>query len=560
MGVAKRILITVFILSLLLGNGGALPVMAEGEGGGAEIRTPVTVSINAPSEVMVESTFTATVAISQVYNLDACNYDVSFNPAVLSVENITAGNIGGTPIPVDIWTQNTTGRYRIVQNISGLVGVNGTGSLSVLKFHVIGTANQSSNITLSDGVLSSNNATEIPATWVEDSVKVVAPPSETTISLVGGLNLIVLPAKPVTTFTSETLLQQINNQGGGATEIYGWDKAGQGWNSHILGVPFGDWDIEIGQGYFIKTTKASTFTFDSTPLTVPVYTFGPRLTNISNAKFTVSWTTESAVTGWIEYGRSIDAPGAWNPVYDVRGQPVVSKTHYVTVSGLDPSWTQGYTFDVISGGVRDNNGGSHYSISTGPTLSPPATEAIYGTVNKTGGSTPADGTIVYITAQGGKALSDLVGRTGSGYWTVNLGEMRTTDLSTYLSHSDATLITLTAEGATDGRATQTTTVGSAKAGLATTLAPGVPIGIVGGLNFIVLPGAPAVTSYTSETLLQAINSQGGGATEIYSWDKSGQGWNSHILGVPFGDWGIETAQAYFIKTTKASTFNFQVMP
>ncbi len=264
MGIAKRILSTVVMLSLLLGNGGALPVMAEGEGGG-EIRTPVTVSINAPSEVMVDSTFTATVAISQVYNLDACNYDVSFNPAVLSVENVTAGNIGGTPIPVDIWTQNTTGRYRIVQNISGLIGVNGTGSLSLLTFRVIGSANQSSNITLSDGVLSSNNATEITATWVEDLVKVVAPPSSTEISLAEGLNLIALPAKPTTTFTAETLLVAINSQGGGATAMYSWDKAIQNWKSHTLGSPLNRWTIETAQAYFIKTTKPSIFNFAITP-------------------------------------------------------------------------------------------------------------------------------------------------------------------------------------------------------------------------------------------------------------------------------------------------------
>ncbi|MBE9501434.1 MAG: PKD domain-containing protein, partial [Chloroflexi bacterium] len=44
--------------------------------------------------------------------------------------------------------------------------------MSEIHFHVVGSAGNTSDITLSSGVLSANTATEIPATWVGDSVHV----------------------------------------------------------------------------------------------------------------------------------------------------------------------------------------------------------------------------------------------------------------------------------------------------------------------------------------------------------------------------------------------------
>ncbi|MBI4285410.1 MAG: hypothetical protein HY670_05875 [Chloroflexi bacterium] len=373
----------------------------------------------------------------------------------------------------------------------------------------------------------------------------------TEISLVEGLNLIVLPTKPVTTFTSETLLVAIANQGGDAGTIYGWDKAGQGWKSHVKGLPFGIWNLEPGQGYFVKTTKASTLTYEGTELSVPPYTFGPRITNVGNAKFTVSWTTSAAVTGWIEYWTD---PANKTVVYDVRGQAVSSDTHYVNVSGLSSGTT--YYFDVISGGVKDDNSGAHYSATTGPTLGPPGTDTIYGQVLKADGQTAAAGAIVYVAISGAQALSAIVET--SGFWNLAIGEVRTADLSGYFGYTDATAVSLDAQAAGGGMALLTATIGSARPAANMTLSQKAPVDVVEGLNFIVLPGKPATTTYTSETILTGINAQGGNATTIYAWDKPGQSWKSHVQGLPFGIWNIETAQAYFIKTSKASRWFYNV--
>jgi len=133
------------------------------------------VSIDAPDEAVApDSDFTANVNITEVVDFDACNYDVSFDASVLQLDNVTSGLIGSTTIPVDMYNEISPGTYRVVQNVSGLTGVSGSGYLAVLHFHVIGAEGDSSTISLANGMLSDNLAEEIPATWVGDSVDITS--------------------------------------------------------------------------------------------------------------------------------------------------------------------------------------------------------------------------------------------------------------------------------------------------------------------------------------------------------------------------------------------------
>lgn len=140
------------------------------------------VRIDAPARVAPGSTFTASVNIIQVANLDAASYIVSVNATVLRLLNVTSGSIGDVVIPVDMWNaDNTTpGRYAIVQNYPGVGGVSGSGYLACLHFQVIGTTGQVSPINLSNGMLSNILAEEIPATWIGASVAVNIVPGDTT--------------------------------------------------------------------------------------------------------------------------------------------------------------------------------------------------------------------------------------------------------------------------------------------------------------------------------------------------------------------------------------------
>jgi len=134
----------------------------------------VTVSVDAPDTAAPDSDFTANVDISQVTELDSGNYDITFDAAVLRLDDIAVGLIGSTTIPVDMYNEISPGTYRVVQNVPGLTGVTGSGYLAVLHFHVIGSEGDSSDITLSNGTLSDAQAAEIEATWVGDSVSITS--------------------------------------------------------------------------------------------------------------------------------------------------------------------------------------------------------------------------------------------------------------------------------------------------------------------------------------------------------------------------------------------------
>jgi len=167
----KRLLVAgaVLCLSMVL----LLPFIVVGAEGA------VTVSIDAPAEVDGGTDFTARVNITEVTDFDAANYDITYNPLILEVTDVTDGIIGETVIPVDMWDfvpAETQGTIRVIQNVPGLSGVSGSGYLAKIHFHVVGSAGNTSDIILSNGVMSNTTATEIPATWLGDSVHVAGAP------------------------------------------------------------------------------------------------------------------------------------------------------------------------------------------------------------------------------------------------------------------------------------------------------------------------------------------------------------------------------------------------
>ena len=181
-----------------------------------------------------------------------------------------------------------------------------------------------------------------------------------------------------------------------------------------------------------------------------------QVTNVSDKSFSISWLTDVPASGHINYGVT-PALGS-NQSEDPNAGPY---THHVTVGGLLPNTT--YYFDVVSDGNTDDNGGAHYTAATGPTLAIPGIDTVYGQVFQADGTTPAEGTIVYITlfdddgsGSLGQAaeLSSLVD--SSGYWNANLASARLTDLSAYFEYSaSADSVTLLAKGAAEGCASQT---------------------------------------------------------------------------------------------------------
>jgi hypothetical protein len=72
-----------------------------------------------------------------------------------------------------------------------------------------------------------------------------------------------------------------------------------------------------------------------------------------------------------------------------------------------------------------------------------------------------------------------------------------------------------------------------------------------GWNLVTLPLAP-ITPYNAETLLLAINAQGGNCTEIDQWNNGA--WESHPLNIPINLFTITMGKGYFVRCSQPSNF------
>lgn len=65
------------------------------------------------------------------------------------------------------------GKIKIVANVPGVTGVSGTGYLAEIHFKALGQSGSSSELTLQKGLISNNEAQEIPASWGQGTIKVI---------------------------------------------------------------------------------------------------------------------------------------------------------------------------------------------------------------------------------------------------------------------------------------------------------------------------------------------------------------------------------------------------
>ena len=120
-----------------------------------------TVSLTTP-ELVKGSTVYAIVEIANVNNLDAGQFDLSFNPSVLKVVNVDNGSIEGTTIPLQ-WRSIDDGTVRVIFNLEGVTGISGSGQLASIGFEVIGDGD--SDLLISSGLLGNTKASSIDTNW-----------------------------------------------------------------------------------------------------------------------------------------------------------------------------------------------------------------------------------------------------------------------------------------------------------------------------------------------------------------------------------------------------------
>lgn len=137
------------------------------------------VSISAHDMVKPGDVFSAYIMIEDVTDLDAAQFDLSFDPDVIAVvdDGVKNGEIEGQEIPILFWRYVDPTTTAVVVDLPGVDGVSGSGYLAEIIFEVTGDDEDTSSIELSNGLLGSNRegiSEEIAADWSGCEVKVNA--------------------------------------------------------------------------------------------------------------------------------------------------------------------------------------------------------------------------------------------------------------------------------------------------------------------------------------------------------------------------------------------------
>jgi|LGVF01.1.fsa_nt_gb hypothetical protein len=140
---------------------------------GCEVAIGVPVAVNAP-EVITEA-FAATVDVDDISDMNSGQFDLTFDPSVVNVTNISSGEIGGTTIPVIGWRFMDANTVRVLFKLPGANGASGTGSVATIYFARVGLQSDACALYIADGILVDTAADEIPATWADTNVIIGVP-------------------------------------------------------------------------------------------------------------------------------------------------------------------------------------------------------------------------------------------------------------------------------------------------------------------------------------------------------------------------------------------------
>ena len=158
------------------------------------------------------------------------------------------------------------------------------------------------------------------------------------------------------------------------------------------------------------------------------------VSNVRSNTFVVSWTTDGASDGHVDYGTTTSLGST------VSDSVSSTTTHYVTISGLNIS--QQYYFQVRSDTATDDNAGAYYQVTTGPALTPHGTGGLVTGLVKDSSANEVPNAIVYVQLQdvnGSVSTGNsqwVSARTETnGTWGVTLPGFRTSDFSAYFDYT-----------------------------------------------------------------------------------------------------------------------------
>lgn len=171
-----------------------------------------------------------------------------------------------------------------------------------------------------------------------------------------------------------------------------------------------------------------------------------RISNIDNDSFSVSWTTDKQVGGFITWGDT-NTSLSKTSLPDKDGEFFV---HSIDVDGLADQ--SNYYFSITSDGEEFDNNGQPWEISTGPKIDKtPNSVVASGKIVNSAGAGVANA-IVYSVLGGGSTLSTTTSDDGS--WLINISNTRTLDLRSFVEiNMSTTLLELNVQAGIQGIAT-----------------------------------------------------------------------------------------------------------
>jgi hypothetical protein len=207
--------------------------------------------------------------------------------------------------------------------------------------------------------------------------------------------------------------------------------------------------LGLGAGLFL-VGKSQFLSIKAGPTAVPK---NVKVANISASGVTITWTTDTPVTGLVRYSENPAKLAL--PAGDIRDQRSGSSgsftTHYVDLVSLSPGKT--YYFEIVSGSQSYNDDNKPYQIATAPQASPQSEDMVFGKVLLPSGQ-GAGGVIVYLEIQGAQTMANLT--KDDGTWRLPLSTARDKQ-GQYVKYDPATTaVSIFAQGGSVGTATAAT--------------------------------------------------------------------------------------------------------
>ncbi len=150
-----------------------------------------------------------------------------------------------------------------------------------------------------------------------------------------------------------------------------------------------------------------------------------RITNVTDKSFTVSYRTESPISGTLNYGTDNSLGLTAFDEKDASGNIGNRIIHSITIQNLQPSTK--YYFSILSGGETYLNNDQNFEVTTAPSLSSQTSNTdIKGKIIDPDSTVPNEA-IVYATADNAQVVSSLV--KSDGTYDLVLNNLLSSDLS-----------------------------------------------------------------------------------------------------------------------------------